>query len=131
MADEGAFPIWLASRLRDLQADDEVFSPYILSILEEEAGDDVLDSLADVLEGLGLDDSLPEAHADSPAGFKAQIWSQWQEHLKASAAGAEVAAATAALSSETATTNIKTQLANITEKVSLIGIGKGTYLHDP
>lgn len=118
---EGSFPTWLSSRLRDLQADDEVFSPYILSILEEEEGgdDDVLDSLADVLEGLGLDDSLPESHADSPAGFKAQIWSHWQQQLKASSGLAEVAASTAAISLDTATSNIKTQLANITEKVSL------------
>jgi len=116
--EEGSFQSWLSSRLRDLHADEEVFSPYILSILEEGANDsqdEVLDSLADVLEGLGLDDSLPENHADSPANIKSQIWSKWQQH-KLSADGE--AAEAAAISSESATTNIKSQLASITEKVT-------------
>jgi len=118
--DEGSFQCWLSTRLRDLQADEEVFSPYILSILEEGVGDsqdEVLDSLADVLEGLGLDDTLPENHADSLTNFKSQIWSQWQQH-KLGTDGAAAAAASLAVSSESATTNIKSQLASITEKVT-------------
>jgi len=116
-----SFPDWLASRLRDLRADDEVFSPYILSILEEGGGEDedVLESLADVLEGLGLDTSLPETHADSPSGFKAQIWSRWQSKSSQDAARDETAAVTASLvSSESAASNIKSQLASITEKAT-------------
>jgi len=118
--EEGSFQSWLSTRLRDLHADEEVFSPYILSILEEGANDsqdEVLDSLADVLEGLGLDDTLPENHADSLTNFKGQIWSQWQQH-KISSDAAGGADASAAISSESATTNIKSQLASITEKVT-------------
>ena len=57
-----AFKQWLSEQLQHYNADDEVFLPYILSILEEaESGTqqndtEVLDSLADILEGLGLDD---------------------------------------------------------------------------
>ena len=115
-----SFPDWLASRLRDLRADDEVFSPYILSILEEGGGEDedVLESLADVLEGLGLDTSLPETHADSPSGFKAQIWSRWQSKSSQEAHDETAAVAASLVSSESAASNIKSQLASITEKVS-------------
>jgi len=114
--DEGSFQSWLSTRLRDLNTDEEVFSPYILSILEE-AGDDgddaeVMDSLADVLEGLGLDESLSEDHADSPSYLKKQIWSQWrkQKEQEKMSQKPEVDAASAV------SADIKNQLASITEK---------------
>ena len=55
------FRQWLSGKLKYYNADDEVFLPYIMSILEEAEcdsaeSDDVLDSLSDVLEGLGLED---------------------------------------------------------------------------
>ena len=55
------FRQWLSGKLKYYNADDEVFLPYILSILEEAESDstesnDVLDSLSDVLEGLGLEE---------------------------------------------------------------------------
>jgi len=102
-----------------LNADEEVFSPYILSILEEGEGgtdeSDVMESLADILEGLGLDDSLSDNHTDSLSSLKKQIWSQWLKHkadeevTKSQQLSASAAAAASA-------SDIKTQLANITEK---------------
>ena len=55
------FRQWLSGKLKYYNADDEVFLPYIMSILEEAESDstesdDVLDSLSDVLEGLGLEE---------------------------------------------------------------------------
>ena len=59
---KGAFTTWLSGKLQQYNADDEVFLPYILSILEEaecsssQSDSDILDSLSDILEGLGLDE---------------------------------------------------------------------------
>ena len=54
--DKDSFEKWLSEQLKHYNADDEVFLPYIMSILEETESDDVLESLSDILEGLGLDD---------------------------------------------------------------------------
>ena len=59
--DKDSFRKWLSGQLQHYNADDEVFLPYIISILEEaecssSQSDDVLDSLSDILEGLGLDE---------------------------------------------------------------------------
>ena len=50
-----SFDTWLSVRLKELEAD-EVFSPYIRSILEgDEPADDKDASLEDMLAGLGLE----------------------------------------------------------------------------
>ena len=55
------FRQWLSGKLKYYNADEEVFLPYIMSIVEEAEcdsteSDEVLDSLSDVLEGLGLEE---------------------------------------------------------------------------
>ena len=59
--DKDFFRQWLSGKLKYYNADEEVFLPYITSILEEAdadsaESDDVLESLSDILEGLGLDE---------------------------------------------------------------------------
>ena len=59
--DKDFFRQWLSGKLKFYNADEEVFLPYITSILEEAdtgttESDEVLESLSDILEGLGLDD---------------------------------------------------------------------------
>ena len=65
--DKDFFRQWLSGKLKYYNADDEVFLPYIMSILEEAEGsstqsDDVLESLSDMLEGLGLDEEKTEGN---------------------------------------------------------------------
>ena len=60
--DKDFFRQWLSGKLKFYNADEEVFLPYITSILEETdvgstESDEVLESLSDILEGLGLDES--------------------------------------------------------------------------
>ena len=59
--DKDFFQQWLSGKLKYYNADEEVFLPYITSILEEAdtgstQSDDVLESLSDILEGLGLNE---------------------------------------------------------------------------
>jgi len=119
MAEGGCadFQSWLSSRLQDLNADDEVFSPYILSILEEGAGSEeaeVLDNLADVLGGLGLEDE------DTQESLKGQIWSKWRQEQKSSEAKESCSSGVGGTSKvvDAATSSLKSHLASITEKVT-------------
>ena len=61
--DKDFFQNWLSGKLQHHNADEEVFLPYIMSILEDaecsspQCDEDVLDSLSDILEGLGIDEN--------------------------------------------------------------------------
>ncbi len=69
---EDVFDSWLSLRLKELEAD-EVFCPYIRSILDgDESSDDKETSLEDMLEGLGL---------ENVKEFKDQVWSMFLERM--------------------------------------------------
>ena len=68
------FESWLSERLTQFNADGDVFSSYILGILDsEESQDEKQDNLCDLLEGLGLDDG----QVDPCERLKKEIWSKW------------------------------------------------------
>ena len=68
------FESWLSERLTQFNADGDVFSTYILGILDsEETQDEKQDNLCDLLEGLGLDDG----QVDPCERLKKEIWSKW------------------------------------------------------
>ena len=68
------FESWLSERLTQFNADGDVFSSYILGILDsEETQDEKQDNLCDLLEGLGLDDG----QVDPCERLKKEIWSKW------------------------------------------------------
>lgn len=46
------FDDWLDRKLNDLDADAEIYGPYIKGVLEEENSDDLKDALEDVLSAL-------------------------------------------------------------------------------
>ncbi len=84
------FEDWLGARLRQIEADEDVFRPYIVGILE---GDDDEDAKAaaveDLLQGLAGDDELVRS-----------ILSKWNESklsMKASAAEEDLRKATESL----------------------------------
>ena len=68
------FEGWLSDRLTQFNADGDVFSTYILGILDsEESQDEKVENLSDLLEGLGLDDG----QVDPCERFQKEIWSKW------------------------------------------------------
>ena len=72
----GEFEAWLSGRLSEFNADGEVFSSYILGILNDNDSDsdkEKEDNLADLLEGLGLDDGSP----DPCQRIQSEIWTKW------------------------------------------------------
>jgi len=78
--DKDFFRQWLSGKLKFYNADEEVFLPYITSILEEAdtgttESDEVLESLSDILEGLGLDDG--GNNDELSANFGKEILSKW------------------------------------------------------
>lgn len=131
--DPGDFQEWLSGRMREMSVDDEVYTPYVVSMLQEEDGagnggagqGPAADgagagssecSIKDLLEGLGVleMDSLK---------FSAEIRDRWKRHLQSSLPGAPGAVTTAAGSSaaaagsgaEKAVNSMQAQLASITE----------------
>jgi len=78
--DKDFFQQWLSGKLKYYNADEEVFLPYITSILEEAdtgstQSDDVLESLSDILEGLGLNEG--ENNDEISSQFGKEIWAKW------------------------------------------------------
>ena len=70
----GDFESWLSERLTQFNADGDVFSTYILGILDsEESQEEKNDNLEDLLEGLGLDDG----QVDPCQRLQKEIWSKW------------------------------------------------------
>ena len=68
------FESWLSERLSQFNADGDVFSAYILGILDgEESQDEKETNLCDLLEGLGLDDGIPEPSQR----LQKEIWSKY------------------------------------------------------
>merc|ERR1712062_633226 len=68
------FESWLTGKLTEFNADAEVFSSYILGILEsDEKEDEKVTNLQDLLEGLGLDDGQP----DACRRVEKEIWTHW------------------------------------------------------
>jgi hypothetical protein len=69
------FESWLSGRLGEFNADGEVFSSYILGILDgdDESVQEKEDSLVELLEGLGLDDGQP----DPCVRVQNEILSRW------------------------------------------------------
>ena len=78
------FRQWLSGKLKYYNADDEVFLPYIMSILEEAEcdsteTDEVLDSLSDMLEGLGLED---DGKNEGKIDIRSEHSSQYREKFR-------------------------------------------------
>jgi len=74
------FESWLTGKLTEFNADAEVFSSYILGILDsDESSDDKVTNLQDLLEGLGLDDGQP----DACQRVEKEIWTQWTKKTDA------------------------------------------------
>ena len=70
------FETWLTGKLTEFNADAEVFSSYILGILDsEESSEEKVTNLQDLLEGLGLDDGQP----DACQRVEKEIWNQWSK----------------------------------------------------
>ena len=68
------FESWLTGKLTEFNADAEVFSSYILGILEsDEKEEEKVTNLQDLLEGLGLDDGQP----DACQRVEKEIWTHW------------------------------------------------------
>ena len=68
------FESWLTGKLTEFNADAEVFSSYILGILDsDESAEEKVTNLQDLLEGLGLDDGKP----DACQRVEKEIWTQW------------------------------------------------------
>ena len=68
------FESWLTEKLTEFNADAEVFSSYILGILDsDESSEEKVTNLQDLLEGLGLDDGQP----DACQRVEKEIWRQW------------------------------------------------------
>ena len=76
MANANDFESWLSGRLSHFNADGDVFSSYILGILDsEESQEEKETNLSDLLEGLGLDDGSPEPCER----VQKEIWTQWNQ----------------------------------------------------
>ena len=72
----GEFESWLTGKLTEFNADAEVFSSYILGILDsDESAEEKVTNLQDLLEGLGLDDGKP----DACQRVEKEIWTQWSK----------------------------------------------------
>ena len=74
------FESWLTGKLTEFNADAEVFSSYILGILDsDESSDDKVTNLQDLLQGLDLDDGQP----DACQRVEKEIWTQWTKKTDA------------------------------------------------
>lgn len=118
--DKDSFRNWLSERLQYYNADDEVFLPYILSILEEadinlQNDDEGLDSLSDILDGLGIDSDCCK---DNSINLKKEIWTKWNKAMSLENAGGVTINGHAAIRGANEKVDIQTQLARITESRS-------------
>ena len=81
MAKSDQFETWLCDKLAQFNADADVFSTYILGILDsEETPEEKETNLADLLEGLGLDDGSP----DPCQRLQAEIFTHWSKRKSSS-----------------------------------------------
>ena len=104
------FESWLSDKLRAMNTDEEVFKPYIVSILEDnEAGDDPAESIDEVLAGMS------ENEAEN-IKFRKLILERWQCAApgKAKEEAAAAAAAAAAARQASDAMDINARLASIT-----------------
>lgn len=116
--DKDFFQKWLTDKLQQYNADDEVFLPYIMSILEEAEpssieSDDVLDSLSDILEGLGLDTDCKDQENSIHLGK--EIWTKWNKALSLENAEIKGVNGHGGNNGANEKVDIQTQLARITE----------------
>ena len=104
--DHGAFDDWLRSALRALQADEDVFHPYIVGILEGDEDDD--DDKAEAVDGLlaGLGDD-----ATAHQKFRHDIFDRWK---KRTATGEEAVDGAAEAGKKLADLDLNSRLASIT-----------------
>ena len=83
------FEVWLAEKLRDLNTDEGVFLPYILSILEGEEEVRIADECARGGEAPGLLSPLMEPSREpsysSPRSAVRGLWSRGGEITRAAA----------------------------------------------
>lgn len=112
------FRQWLSGKLKYYNADEEVFLPYIMSIVEEAEcdsteSDEVLDSLSDVLEGLGLE----EENEGNSSNLGKEIWTKWSTAVSLENAKIGVNGHIQQ-NGENEKVDIQTQLARITESKS-------------
>lgn len=112
------FQQWLSGKLKYYNADDEVFVPYIMSILEEAEcdpaqPDDVLESLSDVLEGLGLEEDGKNEGNSSHLGK--EIWTKWNTAVRLENAENKAVNNNGGHNGANEKVDIQTQLARITE----------------
>lgn len=119
--DKDSFRKWLSGQLQYYNADDEVFLPYIMSILEEaedssSQSDDVLDSLSDILEGLGLDEDCD--NQENSLHLKKEIWTKWNKATSLEISEGIQINGDGAAGGANEKVDLQTQLAKITESRS-------------
>jgi len=116
--DKDFFQKWLTGKLQHYNADDEIFLPYIMSLLEEAEpssteSDDVLDSLSDILEGLGLDEDCDNQENSLHLGK--EIWAKWSKAISLESSEINKANGHGGNDRANEKIDIQTQLARITE----------------
>jgi len=119
--DKDFFRQWLSGKLKFYNADEEVFLPYITSILEETdvgstESDEVLESLSDILEGLGLDES--GNNDETSMQFGKEIWAKWNAAVSLENACNNTNNNFDKQNGASEKVDIQTQLARITESKS-------------
>merc|ERR1712223_1959997 len=119
--DKDFFRQWLSGKLKFYNADEEVFLPYITSILEETdvgstESDEVLESLSDILEGLGLDES--GNNDETSMQFGKEIWAKWNTAVSLENACNNTNNNFDKQNGASEKVDIQTQLARITESKS-------------
>jgi len=117
--DKDFFQNWLSGKLQHHNADEEVFLPYIMSILEDaecsspQCDEDVLDSLSDILEGLGIDEN--SENQENSKGLGKEIWVKWNRAVGLENDGATKVNDNGTDNRSNSKVDIQTQLAQITE----------------
>lgn len=101
------FESWLSEKLRAMNTDEEVFKPYIVSILEDnEAGDDPAEAIDEVLAGMSDNES-------ENVKFRKLILDRWQSSSNSDEKAKEEAAQAAAKKASDSL-DINARLASIT-----------------
>ncbi len=112
----GDFETWLTEKLQSLSVDDEVYSPYILSILNDDE-EDKEESLTDILEGFDLQ------KPNSPCSLRKEILSHWSDVVQQN--GAETSESNDAKVKPSSAVDLGATLASITETQSRAYAAKG------
>ncbi len=105
------FESWLAQELGVLNADEEVFKPYILSILEEEEGDE---AMAEALDGV-VESMMEDAGEAAVKKFRNAILDKWKEHKSGGGGGGAANNDSDACEAKLSALDLGAKLASITE----------------